>query len=142
MRRLIRIAAVLALLAGGSLFGGQVSIGITIGPPPEPRVIAVVPASPGPEFVWISGYWYPVGRRYRWHAGYWSRPPYPGCRWVAPRYEGSEYFVGYWEGERGRREHEHRWDRDHERRDFDREHDRGHHGRHGHHGDRDDNDRQ
>jgi hypothetical protein len=140
MRRLIRIAVVLALLAGGSLFGGQISIGIQIGPPPPPRVIAVVPDSPGPEFVWIAGYWYPVRGRYRWHPGYWSRPPYEGARWVVPRYEGSEYFVGYWEGDRGRVEHEHRWDRDHDRRDFDRKHDRGHRD-HGHHGDRDDHDR-
>src|SRR5438067_5400989 len=132
MRRLMRITMALALLAGGSLFAGQVSIGITIGAPPPPRAIAVVPASPGPEFVWIAGYWYPVGRHYRWHPGYWSRPPYEGARWMGPRYEGSEYFVGYWEGERGRMEHDHHWDHDHDRRDFDHKHKRGH-GDHGHH---------
>jgi YXWGXW repeat-containing protein len=137
MRKLIRIAVVLALLAGGSLIAGQVSIGITIGPPPPPRVIAVVPASPGPQFVWIAGYWYPAGGRYRWHEGYWSRPPYEGARWVGPRYEGSEYLVGYWEGDRGRVQHDHRWDRDHDRRDFDRKRHRHHHGDHGDHDDHD-----
>jgi len=24
---------------------------------------------------------YPVGRHYRWHRGYWTRPPYHGARW-------------------------------------------------------------
>jgi len=135
MRKLVRIAVVLPLLAGASLLAGQVSIGITIGQPPPPRVIAVVPASPGPEFVWIAGYWYPAGHRYRWHPGYWSQPPYQGAVWVVPRYEGSQYFVGYWQGERGRIEHDHHWDRDRDRRDHDRRGHREGHGHHGHHGD-------
>lgn len=136
MRNLIRIAVVATLLAGGSLFAGQVSIGITIGAPPPLRVIRVVPSRPGPGYYWVAGYWYPVGRRYEWHPGYWTRPPYAGAHWVVPRYDGSRYFVGYWDGDRGRFEHDHRWDHDRGRRDFDRRHDR--HDR----GHRDDNDRQ
>ena len=102
------------LLAAGSLFGAQVSLGITIGAPPPPRVY-VQPPAPGPGFVWVSGYWYPVGHRYRWHAGYWTRPPYPGAVWVAPHHDGRQYFAGYWGGNRGRIEHDHRWDRDRDR---------------------------
>jgi len=49
------------------------------------------------------------------HAGYWTRLPYAGARWVAPRYEGQRYYTGYWEGDRGRVEHDHRWDRDRNR---------------------------
>jgi hypothetical protein len=41
----------------------------------------VVPAQPGPEFMWIDGYWYPQGGHYLWHDGYWSRPPYEGAYW-------------------------------------------------------------
>jgi len=52
------------LLTGGSAFGAQFSIGIRIGPPPRPRMVRVLPPRPGPEFMWIEGYWYPVGRRY------------------------------------------------------------------------------
>ena len=111
----------LMLLVGGALFG-QVSLGIRIGPPPPPRVIRVQPLRPGPDYVWVDGYWYPVGRHYRWHDGYWSRPIYPSARWVAPRYERDRYWNGYWEGDRGRREHDHHWDRDHDR-DY-RDHDR------------------
>lgn len=97
----------LLLLAGGSAFGAQVSIGIRIGPPPRPRVVRVV-RRPGPEYVWVDGYWYVEKKRYRWHEGYWTHPPYARARWVPPHYEREMYFVGYWEGERGRFEHRHR----------------------------------
>jgi hypothetical protein len=103
------------LLIGASAFAAQVSIGIQIGPPPPPRVVRVLPPRPAAEFVWVDGYWYPVGNRYRWHEGYWTRPPYEGAHWVAPHHDGRQFFVGYWEGDRGRFEHDHRWDRDHDR---------------------------
>ena len=118
------------LLATGPAIHAQVSVGIEIGAPPPPRVVAVVPSRPGPEFVWIEGYWYPVGRKYRWHEGYWSRPPYEGARWIAPRHDGERYYVGYWEGDRGRVEHDHHWDKVHDRDYHEHEkhadHDHGH----------------
>ena len=110
------------LAAGAMLVGlsataqAQFSIGVTIGQPPPPRVYRV-PVRPGPEFVWVEGYWYPQGRHYRWHDGYWTRPPYEGAYWVEPYYERGTYIVGYWESPRGRFEHDHRWDRDRDRRD-------------------------
>jgi hypothetical protein len=112
------------LLAGVSLFGAQISVGIRIGPPPPLRVVRVLPPRPSPEFIWVDGYWYPLGRRYRWHEGYWTRPPYSGARWVAPHHDGDEFFEGYWEGDRGRMEHDHRWDRDRNRDFHERERDR------------------
>lgn len=125
------LLAALLLVAGVSAFGAQVSIGIRIGAPPPPRVVAV-PVAPGPDFVWAEGYWYPVGHHYKWHSGYWTRPPYIGARWVGPYHDGERYFPGYWDGDRGRREHDHHWDRDRDRDgDRDRERDR----------DRDDRDR-
>jgi hypothetical protein len=112
---------VLMLLAAGSMFA-QVSVGIRIGPPPPPRVVRVQPPAPGPEFIWVDGYWYAVGSRYKWHPGYWTRPAYPGARWVAPHHDGERFFDGYWDGDGGRRDHDHRWDRDRNRdyRDRDR----------------------
>lgn len=122
---------VLALVAGGTLFG-QISIGIRIGPPPPERIVRVQPRSPGVGYLWVQGYWYPVAGHYRWHDGYWSRPPYEGAYWVAPRYEGQLYQPGRWEGNRGRVEHDHHWDHDRGRRDdgrygekHDGEHDNG-----------------
>jgi WXXGXW repeat (2 copies) len=125
---------VLALLAGPA-FGAQVSIGVQIGPPPPPRIEHVRPAQPGIDYAWVDGYWYPVGHHWKWHKGYWTRAPYAGARWLAPRYEGGQYYEGYWEGGRGRMEHRHDWDK-HRERDYwehehsqghDRDHDRDHH---------------
>src|SRR6266481_4882748 len=102
MRRYIMKTLLAAtLLTALSAFGAQVSIGVQIGPPPAPRFERVRPVQPGPDFVWVEGYWYPVGNHYKWHQGYWTRAPYGGARWLSPRYEGREYFPGYWEGERG-----------------------------------------
>jgi hypothetical protein len=112
---------VLLLVAGAAAAQAQVSLGIRIGPPPSPRVIRVVPRSPGPDFAWIDGYWYPVGHHYKWHEGYWTRPPYAGARWIGPRHDGEQFYAGYWDGDRGRLEHDHRWDRDRDR-DFGRDH--------------------
>jgi hypothetical protein len=110
----------LMLLAAGAMFA-QVSIGIRIGSPPPPRVIRVEPRSPGPEYIWIAGYWYPVGNRYKWHDGYWTRPPFGGARWVGPRHDGERYFEGYWDGDHQLR-HDHRWDKGRDRhRDWDRD---------------------
>ena len=122
---------IMILLTSGVIYA-QVSVGIRIGPPPQPRVVRRLPPSPGPGYTWIAGYWYPLGNRYKWHDGYWTRPAYDGARWVGPRYEGNQFYNGHWEGDRGFVDHDHRWDRDrherdHERRrDHDRDHDRDH----------------
>ena len=123
---MIKRVLALSLLAVGLAFPAQVNLGIRIGPPPPPRVVAVRPVAPGPDYVWVDGYWYPVEGRYRWHEGYWTRPAYGGSRWVGPRHDGDRYYNGYWEGDRGRFEHDHRWDRDRRERDhrWERDHDR------------------
>jgi len=108
----------MAILAGGSLFAEtHWSIGIGIGtpgyyyaPPPPPLIAYAPPPCPGPGYTWVTGYRYPGGSRYLWHAGYWTRPPYAGGYWVAPRYYEHHYYPGYWE-HRGRR-----WDRDDDER--------------------------
>jgi WXXGXW repeat (2 copies) len=102
------------LLVGVSGARAQISIGIRIGPPP-PRVVRVLPPRPAPEFMWVEGYWYPVERHYRWHEGYWTRPPYEGARWVSPHHGGEQFFLGYWDGDHGRLEHNHHWDHDRDR---------------------------
>jgi len=110
-----------AFLVAGSAFGADFSIGIRIGAPPVPRVVRVRPPSPGYGYFWVDGYWYPSGNRYRWHDGYWTRPPYDGAIWIGPRYEGGLFYNGYWDTSRGRYDHDHRWDRDRNRRDWNRQ---------------------
>ena len=111
----------LTLLGAGFMFG-QVSLGIRIGQPPPPRVVRVTPRSPGTDYTFINGYWYAQGSRWRWHDGYWTRPPYEGARWVAPRHDGERFYEGRWEGGRSPIDHDHRWDRDRRYRDY-RDHD-------------------
>lgn len=84
------------------------------GPPPAPRAYRV-PAQPGPDYVWVEGYWYPVNGEYRWHDGYWTLPPYSDAYWVAPYYQGREYYSGHWEGSRGDVHHDHGWDQSRQR---------------------------
>ncbi|HWE53784.1 MAG TPA: YXWGXW repeat-containing protein [Bryobacteraceae bacterium] len=115
------------ILLGAGLACAQISIGIRIGPPPQPRVLRVQPKSPGAGYVWVAGYWYPVGSRYTWHAGYWTRPPYEGAHWVAPHHDGQQYFAGTWDGDRGQVAHDHTWDKDNTHsRDFNRGGDQNH----------------
>jgi hypothetical protein len=102
MKKLMFASLMVVMLLSCEPAFSQVSFGIRIGPPPPPRVVYVVPARPGPNYVWIDGYWHPHGKKYRWHNGYWTHPPYPGARWVAPRYDRQFYFEGYWVGDRDR----------------------------------------
>jgi hypothetical protein len=93
------------LFAGSSLFAGpRVVFGVGFGypapvavyaPPPAP-VVAYAPPAPGYGYTWVGGYWYPVGPRWAWRAGYWARPPYAHAYWVSPRYYRGRYFAGYW----------------------------------------------
>lgn len=67
--------------------------------PPPPRV-EVVYARPGPDFVWIGGYWAWRGGRHVWIAGHYERPPRGHRHWEEPRWErrgGSYIFIeGRW----------------------------------------------
>jgi hypothetical protein len=110
----------LLFLAAGAMFA-QVSVGIRIGAPPAMRVERVQPRSPGGDYTWIAGYWYPVGNHYKWHDGYWTRPAYSGAHWVEPRHDGERYYEGRWEGDKGPMNHNHRWDKEkNHNRDYNR----------------------
>ena len=119
------------LLTAAMVTPGSAQISVYIGTPPP----AVVYEEPGPppsvEFVWIEGYWQPVGHRYRWVRGRWERPPYAGAYWTHPHYdhyrEGWVVHEGHWD----REDHDnHHW-RDHDRGrghgDHDDDHGHEHH---------------
>ena len=126
MKTLLNTLIVTAvLLLSVSSARAQISIGVTIGAPPPPRVYRVPPA-PGPEYLWIEGYWYPVRGHYVWHDGYWTHPPYAGAYWVAPYHAQGRYYEGHWEGPHGDLRHDHRWDRAHERDEHHEPHRNGH----------------
>jgi hypothetical protein len=111
----------LALLSVGVMFA-QISVGIQIGPPPQPRIIRVRPVQPGPGYSYVDGYWYANNGRYNWHDGYWTRPPYESASWMQPRYEGGRFYQGFWSApNREPYGHDHKWDRDKHNRDYDRD---------------------
>ncbi len=115
MRKLLQTFAMATLLlVPATAAHAQVTFGIRIGEPPVARGYRV-PNRPGPDYVWIQGYQYPDGGRYRWHDGYWTRPPYDGAYWVEPYYYGGRYFAGEWQGNRRYFGHDHRWDRNNRR---------------------------
>jgi hypothetical protein len=88
------------LLAGSALMAApRIAIGVGVGVPapvyapapyvapayvapayvPPPAPVAVV--APGPGYTWVNGYWYGVGGRRVWRAGYWAPPrAYFGAR--------------------------------------------------------------
>ncbi|HTL53743.1 MAG TPA: hypothetical protein VL860_14305 [Planctomycetota bacterium] len=66
--------------------------------PPAP-IIEVISECPGPDYIWIGGWWY-WSDRWVWRRGYWGRRPYSGSVWVHP----------YWSHERGGwRQHSGHW---------------------------------
>lgn len=70
-------------------------------PPPPPAYAYSRPIAPGPDYIWVDGYWNWVGSRYLWVGGYWGLPPFSGAFWVGPRYVSGRYFLGHWGGYRG-----------------------------------------
>ena len=78
MKRILQGLSLSALLlACAPAAYAQVSFDFHMGAPLLRLARIASHGSPGPDYVWIEGYWYPVNGQYRWHNGYWSRPPYP-----------------------------------------------------------------
>ena len=100
------------LLAGTATFAqARVFFGFGFGYPvvappvvayAPPPVVAYAPPPyypayyPAASYAWVGGYYYPVGARWAWRAGYWARRPFAGAVWVAPRYSGGRWFAGRW----------------------------------------------
>ena len=98
---LVFLAGTAAPMFAWTRFGVGIGFGYAPAPvavyaaPPAP-VYAYAPTYVRPGYSWINGYYYPVGARWSWRAGYWARPPYAHSYWVAPRYFGGRYYGGYW----------------------------------------------
>jgi hypothetical protein len=96
------LARLAAALAGAGLLGlfsvallparavaADLSVNIQVdAPPPPPRREVVVEAKrPGPDYIWIDGFWDGAPGHYVWVSGHWDRPPRRGVRWHAPHWE-------------------------------------------------------
>ena len=67
-----------------------IGVHVDLGAPPPPRHEVVVERDrPGPDYVWMGGYWDGAPGHYVWVNGHWDRPPHGHEHgvWVAPHYE-------------------------------------------------------
>ncbi len=90
----LRAAGLLALVGLGApaLSAADPVAGISLdinlqGPPPPRHEVVVERERPGPDYIWVAGYWDGRPGRYTWVSGHWERPPHPGMRWMAPRWD-------------------------------------------------------
>jgi hypothetical protein len=87
-----RLAGGLALLsiamftASAALADISINIGLE-GPPPPPRQEVIVGVSPGPDFIWVGGYWDGSPGHYTWVGGRWDHPPHAHGQWFAPHWD-------------------------------------------------------
>jgi hypothetical protein len=99
-RKLLSAAALATMLAG--LFVAPMRAPAqpyyVPGPPPAERQ-EVVPARPGPGWVWVRGHWAWRGR-WVWIRGHWARVPRAGAVWVpghwVRRAGGWVWIEGHW----------------------------------------------
>jgi hypothetical protein len=82
----LALLSVAMLTASTALADLSINIGIE-GPPPPPRQEVIVGVSPGPDFVWIGGYWDGSPGHYTWVGGRWDHPPHAHGQWYAPHWD-------------------------------------------------------
>lgn len=75
---------------------------VAVGTTAPAVIVEAMPGAPGPDYVWVGGYW--VWRHHRlgyghweWVPGAWTHPPYHGAVWIGggwgPRHE---WIEGRW----------------------------------------------
>lgn len=73
---------------------------VTAGPPAP--LAEVIPRLPGPNYIWIAGYWHWPENQHRWvwQRGHYELRPHPGAEWQPPEYQRQgnrwHYAPGHW----------------------------------------------
>ncbi|HZQ50952.1 MAG TPA: YXWGXW repeat-containing protein [Bryobacteraceae bacterium] len=97
MQKLLCTALMGLALAAGS---ANAQVYVRIAPPPV--VIEHPPVRPGPNFIWIRGFYRWDGARYVWVPGHWVVPPRRHTVWVDGHWvhrRGGWFWVeGHWRG--------------------------------------------
>lgn len=108
-KRMLMVLGALTLASSVACAGGapvETQLGIRVvyveRRPPVQRV-EVIGVAPGPEYVWVNGYWGWSGVEYVWVSGRWAMPPQRYAVWVPGRWErarghGYYYAEGHWKG--------------------------------------------
>jgi hypothetical protein len=76
-----------------------VGVSVTYGPPAIP--IYAQPLCPGPDFIWVPGYWaWDPDFGYFWVPGMWVLAPFPGALWTPGYWAWNDgvfiWYEGYW----------------------------------------------
>ena len=78
----------------------QIAIGVSIRIAPPPLPVYVQPPIPGPDYIWVPGYWAWDVDDYYWVPGTWVLAPYPGLLWTPGYWGWSDgiyvWNAGYW----------------------------------------------
>lgn len=101
LKRSLTLAAFLAIvsvLAFPAISSGSVFVSVAIAPPVLP--VYAQPLCPGPDYIWMPGYWGYGPGGYFWIPGTWVLAPEPGLLWT-PGYWGFAnglyvWHAGYW----------------------------------------------
>jgi WXXGXW repeat (2 copies) len=111
MRVITRFAALASVVGLAACMPLPPAGVVYVGTAPPAYRVEVVGVSPGPDFIWIRGYWGWGDAGYYWVPGRWVRRPYAGARWEYGSWRharGGWYWTpGAW---RGRGEHGDRGD--------------------------------
>ena len=100
--RAIHLFVAVAIVAGAEALPSapqaQVLVNITVAPPPLP--VYAQPVIPGPDYMWVPGYWAWGPAEYYWVPGTWVMAPAPGLLWTPGYWGWREGFyvwnAGYW----------------------------------------------
>ena len=76
------------------------TVEVAEGSEPPPPVVEQVVVSPGPDYVWVAGFWAWHHRHWDWVRGHWDLPPRRGAIWVTAHWEHhgwrTVWVDGYW----------------------------------------------
>lgn len=71
------------------------------GPAPAPYQETVVGVAPGPNYIWVGGYWTRYHDNWHWIHGRWARRPHENAHWIDGRWErhprGYIWRSGHWQ---------------------------------------------
>jgi hypothetical protein len=78
----------------------QIAVGVSIRVAPPPLPVYVQPPIPGPDYIWVPGYWAWDDDDYYWVPGTWVLAPYPDLLWTPGYWAWSDgiyvWNAGYW----------------------------------------------
>jgi len=72
----------LAVALFGATFTSSASVFVSVAFAPPPLPVYVQPICPGPEYIWVPGYWAYGPYGYYWVPGTWVLAPYVGALWT------------------------------------------------------------